>query len=297
MPVPPVTDEFFLDTRQVRRAFDAAARTFDSAAGVHAEIRGRLLERLDVVRLDPAVVIDLGAGTGHGSRALKDRYPRAQVIAIDVSTAMLVEAQARQRWFRRFQLAAGDAHQLPLREASVDLVFSNLMLQWCHDPDAVFAELRRVLRPDGLLTFTSLGPDSLRELRAAWANVDGHPHVHRFIDMHDFGDALVRAGFAEPVMDTERLTVTYPGLDAVLTELKRSGSTNLAGGRRRGLMSPAAAKLFRHASEASRRDDLWPVTLEVVHGHAWVAQRARRVRESPSETTIALHQIGRRQPQ
>ncbi|HKE94687.1 MAG TPA: malonyl-ACP O-methyltransferase BioC [Povalibacter sp.] len=292
MPAP--ADEFFLDTRRVRAAFDAAAATFDSAAAVHTEIRARLLERLDLVRIDPAVVVDLGAGTGHATRALQGRYSRAQVIALDVSPAMLHQARRQQRLLRRFQRVAGDAQRLPLRDGSADLVFSNLMLQWCDNPDDVFRETRRVLRTGGLLTFTSLGPDSLRELRAAWTTIDTRTHVHRFIDMHDLGDALLRAGFAEPVMDTERLTVTYAGLDPLLAELRRSGSTNLALGRRRGLTGAAAGKRFRQAYEAARGESAWSLTLEVIYGHAWGTAAGRKLREPQSEAVVPLQQIGRR---
>ncbi len=285
-------DEYFLDARAVRRAFDRAAATFDAAAIVHTEIRTRLLERLDVVRLDPALIVDLGAATGHGSRALRDRYPRSQVLAIDLSTRMLAAARRQQRWLRRFQRVAADAARLPLRDGSVDLAFSNLMLQWCNDPDAILGETRRVLRPGGLLTFASLGPDSLRELRAAWAGIDSRVHVHRFIDMHDLGDALVRSGFAEPVMDTERLTVTYPTPTALRRELRHSGSGNLAMGRGRGLSSRTAGRRFDQAIENIRTNAAVPVTLEVVYGHAW-AGTGTRIRDS-GEVRIGVDRIGRR---
>ena len=169
-----------------------------------------LLDRLDLTRLEPRIVLDVGAATGHAARALKRRYPRARVIAVDSSPNMLRIAAGRRSWFRPFALVGADAVQLPLPDASVDLAFSSLALPWC-DPDALFAELRRVLAPRGLLTLTGLGPDTLKELRAAWAQVDDHIRVGEFIDMHDLGDALVRAGFAAPVLDVERYTLTYIG--------------------------------------------------------------------------------------
>jgi malonyl-CoA O-methyltransferase len=151
-----MSDPYFLDSRLVRRAFDRASATFDANAAVHAELRNRLLERLDVVKLQPQVVLDLGAGTGHAARKLQERYRSAYVLAADISVRMLQQAKKQQGWFKRFGRAACDAHQLGLKTDSVDLVFSNLMLQWCADPDRVFAELARVLRPDGLLTFTAV---------------------------------------------------------------------------------------------------------------------------------------------
>lgn len=294
MPASTAPDEFFLDPRTVRRSFDASAATFDAFAAVHAEIRTRLLERLDVVRLDPKVVIDLGAGTGHASRALRDRYSAARIVAMDLSPRMLALAKRRQRLFRRFDRVAAAAEQLPLRAASVDLVFSNLMLQWCSHPDSVFGEIRRVLRSDGLVTFTTLGPDTLRELRQAWAALDDRTHVHRFIDMHDLGDALLRAGFAEPVMDTQRLTITYSSPQALLKELAGSGSTNVAHGRRHGLTSRATGARFLEACEALRRDGALPLTLEVVYGHAWADRKGRALSGTPGEHRIPIHNVGRR---
>ena len=284
-------DEYFLDTRQVRRAFDRASATFDANAAVHSELRSRLLERLDVVRLQPNVVLDLGAGTGHATRALQNRYRDAYVVAADISLGMLREAKRQQRFLKRFGRVASDAHTLGFKSASVDLVFSNLMLQWCSDPDRVFAEIARIMRPGGLLTFTALGPDSLREVRAAWASA-ASVHVHRFVDMHDLGDALMRAGFAEPVMDTERLTVTYRDLDTLLTELKGTGSTNRAHGRLRGVGSAKRHRAAIEKYESMREDSVLPVTLEIVYGHAW-ASAGRRGASSP-EYAVPVSQIRRR---
>ena len=288
----PPPDDYFLARAHVRRAFDRASSTFDEFSAVHAEVRTRLLERLDVVRLQPSVVVDLGAGTGHASRALQDRYRSAHVIALDASMGMLAQARKQQRFLRRFARVASDAHELGLRSASVDLVVSNLMLQWCADPDRVFEEIARVLRPQGLVTFTTLGPDTLRELRSAWD--DQHVHVHRFIDMHDLGDALMRAGFAEPVMDTERLTVTYRSADALFRELKGSGSTNLAAGRRRTLTGPKKQQRARSLYEARVYDGLLPITLEVVYGHAWAVDR-RGKGSRQDGVRVPITQIGRRQ--
>ena len=274
-----MADDFFLDPRAVRRSFDRASRTYDAAAAVQGEIRTRQLERLDIVRLQPSAVLDLGAGTGHASRSLKRRYSSAQVIALDSSLSMLRESAGQQRFLRRFIPVGGDAHRLPLRSQSFDLVLSNLLLEWCHDPDAVFAEVARVLRPKGLFTFTTLGPDTLREVRELWRGVDPFTHVHRFIDMHDYGDALVRAGFAEPVMDTERLTVTYSSLSALVDELRGSGARNIAQGRPHGLTGRARGALVGSRSEQLARNGPLSISVEVIHGHAWSVgeRKSRRV--------------------
>src|SRR5450432_971545 len=188
---------YALESRWVRRSFDAAAATFDSAAVLFTEVRENLLERLQLTKLEPRVVLDAGAGTGHGSRALKRRYPGALVVALDSSPQMLKAAAGQQSWLRKFERLCADAELLPLADGSVDLIFSNLMLPWCN-PDAAFAEFRRVVAPRGLLSFSAFGPDTLKELRSAWNQVDAHSHVHQFTDMHDLGDALVRNRFAAP---------------------------------------------------------------------------------------------------
>lgn len=289
----PPRDEFYLDPRDVRRSFDAASATYDRASSVQAEIRGRLLERLDIVRLQPNVVLDLGSATGAGARALSQRYASAQVIALDVSQLMLREARRHQGWLRKFARIAGDAASLPLKDSSVDLVFSNLMLQWCNEPHRVFAEIARVLRPGGLLTFTTLGPDTLKELRAAWRQIDARTHVNRFIDMHDLGDALMRSGFADPVMDTERLTVTYGSFELLAEDLKKSGSRNINADRPRGLTGRRALSGLREELEKSRREGVLPATLEVVYGHAWAGER-RRAAAGNGEVRVPLESIRRR---
>ena len=288
-----MSDEFFLDPRLVRRSFGRASGTYDAAAAVQGEIRARLLERLDIVRLQPTAVLDLGAGTGHSSRELKRRYPGAQVIALDSSLPMLRESARQQRFLRKFSPLCADAQRLPLRSQSFDLVLSNLLLEWCHDPDAVFAEAARVLRPKGLFTFTTFGPDTLKEVRDLWRGVDPFTHVHRFIDMHDFGDALLRAGFAEPVMDTERLTVTYRDLPALLAELRGSGSRNIAQGRPRGLTGRERGALVRSRSEQLVRNGPLRISVEVVHGHAWSVGE-RQSRRAGDEVLVPLDGLRRR---
>ena len=282
-----MSDEYFLDPRVVRRSFDRAARTYDSAAAVQREIRTRLLERLDIVRLASATVLYLAAGTGHASRELKRRYSSAKVIALDLSLQMLRASARQQSLLRRFVPVCADAHRLPLRTGSVDLVLSNLLVEWCHDPDAVFSEDSRVLRPKGLFTFTTVGPDTLKELRELWRGIDDVPHVHRFIDMHDFGDALLRAGFAEPVMDTERLTVTFPSLNALLADLRGSGARNVAAGRSHGLTGRARGGAVLARSEALTRNGPLHVSVEVIHGHAW-SPAERRSRRAGDEVLVPI---------
>jgi malonyl-CoA O-methyltransferase len=280
---------YALDTLRVRRAFDRAARTYDAAAVLHAEVRDNLLARLDLMALMPRVVVDAGAGTGHASRALKRRYPKALVIALDTSPRMLQAARRQQSWLRRFGRVCADAERLPLADGSVDLILSNLMLQWCN-PDHVFAEFRRVLAPHGLLSFTTLGPDTLRELRSAWREVDSRTHVNQFIDMHDIGDALVRGGFASPVLDVERYTLTYLDVRRVAADLKATGAHNATMGRARGLTGRRQFAALQAAYEGFRQDGRLPATYEVVFGHAWTPGTAAR-RSNPDGSTVSLDDI------
>lgn len=260
---------YTLDPRRVRRAFDRAAPSFDAAAVLHTAVRDDLLTRLDLTALAPRVIVDAGAGTGHACRALIRRYPKSLVIALDSSRPMLQQAARRGSWLRRFSRVCADAVHLPLADGSVDLILSNLMLQWC-DPDPVFAEFRRVLAPHGLLSFTTLGPDTLRELRLAWNTVDSHTHVHQFIDMHDIGDALVRNGFAAPVLDVERYTLSYLNVQGVAADLKATGARNATRGRARGLTGRRRFAAFQAAYETFRTDGRLPATYEVIFAHAWM---------------------------
>ena len=269
-------EAYALDTRWVRRSFDRASATYDASAVLQREIRSLLLERLDLTALTPQVVLDAGAGTGAACRALKTRYPKARVLALDSALGMLRGAAARRSWFRPFFNVVADAARLPLADGSVDLVMSNFMLPWC-DPDTVFAEFRRVLAPRGFLTFSSLGPDTLKELREAWAEVDSHSRVLQFIDMHDLGDALVRAGFIEPVLDVERYTLEYTDVRALAQDLKAVGARNATAGRLKGLTGPRKFAAMEAAYEVHRRAGRLPATSEVVFGQAWspVASVAR----------------------
>jgi malonyl-CoA O-methyltransferase len=292
-----VSDPFDIDLARVRQSFGRAARSYDAASVLQKRVRDETLERLDVVRLEPAVVLDLGAGTGHASLALKRRYRPSQVIALDLAEGMLREAGRRQTLLRRFRRVCGQAAALPLRDASVDLVFSNLMLQWCQDPDAVFGEIRRVLKPGGLFTFTTFGPDTLLELRRAWAAADERTHVNRFIDMHDLGDALVRSGLAEPVMDVERFTLTYAEVRDLMRDLKDMGAHNANAGRPRGLTGKGTLARMTAAYEAFRKDGRLPATYEVVYGQAWCPVAPPRRKGLPGEVVVSIGKIGRRNSQ
>jgi len=223
-----MSDPYALDKRRARRSFEDHAATYDAAAVLQNEVCRRMLERLDYIKVDPAVILDAGSGTGNAVGGLLARWPRARVIALDLALAMARRARARRPWWRglldrgapRLAAVCGDIERLPLAAGCAGLVWSNLALQWVGDPRHAFAEMHRVLAPGGLALFSSFGPDTLKELRAAFQDVDPHPHVHRFIDMHDIGDTLVASGFADPVMDMEVVTLTYADAGSLMRDLK-----------------------------------------------------------------------------
>ncbi len=289
----PSAPAIMLDKEQMRIAFERAAGTYDAAAVLQREIAGRMLERLELIRSRPRQILDAGCGTGHCTRALGRRYKRARIVGVDIAHAMVQAGQTRRRWRSRQRFVCGDAEALPLADGSVDMVVSNLTLQWC-DADVVLPEFGRVLRPGGVVMFSSFGPDTLRELRAAWQAVDERPHVHAFPDMHDLGDATVRAGLVDPVMDVEHFTLTYPDVLALLRDLKNLGAHNVVRTRSRGLTGKHSFARFRSAYEAQAREGLIPATFEAVYGHAWAPSAPASRPRANGSVAIPLARIGRR---
>jgi malonyl-CoA O-methyltransferase len=285
---------FGLDRARLRAAFERASAGYEAAAALQARVAAELLERLAEFNFQPRVVLDLGAGTGRVTRELKRRYPRALVIALDLAAGMLREARRNQHLWRRFARVCGDALRLPLADGSVDVVFSSLMLQWCEPLDAAFAEVRRVLKPEGFFAFSTFGPDTLNELRSAWTQADGYNHVNGFVDMHDVGDALVRAGLTEPVLDVERVVLEYADALALMRDLKAIGAHNATAGRPRSLAGRARLLRVQEAYEAFRRAGQLPATYEVIYGACWGAAGRHATPARGAETVIAPGSIRRR---
>jgi len=282
----------------VARSFGNAAAQYDDVAVLQRQTGDELLDRLSLVTLQPKTVLDLGVGTGRNLTLLAKQYPKAQIVAVDIATDMVRQARSNyqhakglKRWLpntAKPMYLTGDAENLPLADNSVDLVFANLTLQWC-DPRTSFAEIQRVLRPDGLLMFTSLGPDTLTELRQAWASVDDYSHVNMFYDMHDIGEAMMEAGLAEPVLDTDIYTLTYKTSMALMKDLKVLGASNVNRERRRGLTGKKALQKVAETYEQFRNDGLLPATYEVVYGHAWGGQLKQQ--NNDGEVRISIDQI------
>jgi malonyl-CoA O-methyltransferase len=299
------------DARQVRRAFSRSAASYDAAAQLQHAVEARLLESLDYLD-DPALkrdppqrVLDLGCGTGRASIAMQKRWPKAQVVSLDLALPMLQQARAASkraplltaRWLsnpflRVPQPVCADARALPLAESSVDVLFSNLCLQWVDDLDALFAGFRRVLKPHGLLLVSTFGPETLWELRDAFSRADDAPHVSPFADIAGFGDALVRAGFHQPVLDREEETTHYPDLASLMRELRAIGATNALASRRHTLTGRARFAAAADAYEAHRDARGLPATWETIIAMAWAPEAGTPLREGDVDVaSIPLSRI------
>ncbi len=295
-----MTDPHEFDKRNVRRSFERAAATYDAAAVLQREVERRMFERLDYVKLAPAAILDAGSGTGTGARELARRYPDARVIGLDIALTMLDAGREPPSWLQRIGVGrsriasvCGDVERLPFKDACLDLIWSNATLQWATDLPSTLEELRRVLRPGGLLMFSTFGPDTLKELRAAFAAADARSHVNRFIDMHDIGDMLVHARLADPVMDMEQITLTYETVRDLMRDLKAIGAHNVTAGRPRGLGGRTVLAAVERSYESMRRDGVLPATYEVVYGHAW-APVGGPERTADGHAVVQFHRRGAR---
>jgi len=289
------------DPRHVRRAFSRAAHSYDAAAALQREVEKRLLESLDYLEdRQPQVVLDVGSGTGHASAAMKKRWPKAQVIALDLAEPMLREARKQAGWWKPFSRVCADAQALPLLDQSVDVIYSNLCLQWVDDLPAVFAGFRRALKPGGLLLCSTFGPDTLVELREAFAQADAVPHVSRFAPIAQFGDALMMSGFRDPVLDRDLFTLTYDDLTALMRELQAIGATNARQDRRHTLTGRGRFAAARAAYEPLRRDDgKLPSSWEVIYAQAWAPDAGAPIRERGQDVAsvpVSAIPIRRRTP-
>ena len=273
------------DPRAVRRAFGRAAATYTQAAALQREVESRLLEQLGY--LDdrvPARVLDLGSGPGSAAAALKAKWGRkADVVAMDLALPMLREARAKSRFWRLIHAVQGDAQALPFADAAFDLVFSSLCLQWVADLPKALGELRRVMREGGLLVFSTFGPDTLVELREAYAQAGIEPPLSPFAAIQQVGDALVAQGFKNPVIERDVYTLTYPDTTALMRELKAIGATDARGDRPRGLSGRGRHRAVAAAYEALRREGVLPSTWEVVTAMAWAPPPGAARREGGAD--------------
>ncbi|MCK5725633.1 MAG: malonyl-ACP O-methyltransferase BioC [Thiotrichaceae bacterium] len=259
-----------LDFNKRRLGFERSASGYDAAAVLQNEVGTRLLDRLALMTLQPKRVLDLGSGTGFMTKHLLKTYPKSEHHAVDIAFNMAKQTQRYQTWRRKVYTTCATAEALPYASESFDMVISNLMLQWCDDLSGVFTDIHRILRAEGGFIFTSFGTDTMIELRESWKQVDDYEHTHRFVDIHDVGDALMQTGFQQPVLDMEKITLTYTSLPKMFRDIKAIGATNASLGRNKGLTGKGAFKKLELAYEAFRTEDgLYPLTYEVIYGHGW----------------------------
>lgn len=278
---------------EISKAFNKYATEYELAAKVQQEIGERLFERLQYLKIDPKRILDLGCGPGAFSRELARMFPKAQVFGLDFAKAMLAEAKKKQSWRRRWSLVAADMNSMPFASGMFDLVFANQVVHWGSPLAQVFRELNRVMNVNGCLMFTSLGPDTFKELKAAWSGANQFAHVNEFVDMHDIGDCLMAEHFLEPVMDMEMLSVHYETLPKLLRALKTQGVRNINPERNMGLTGKSSWKKFEQNYILMQTDmGKYPLTYEVLYGHAWKGEQ--RKTSSGIETLIPVSQITRR---
>jgi len=300
--------------KQVRRQFLKANKQFDRHSAVFQAVSDQLLERLELLNITPAHVLDLGCRTGYQLPALQLKYPQARIVGVDPAPgAAKRKSMLWPKWLMPASAStdkvACDPHELPFPNDCFDLVVSNLLLPWCHSPHRLFEEAARVLKRGGAFMFTTAGPDTLQEYRNVWANLDPYLHSFGLIDMHDLGDTLMASGFAAPVLDRNNMKVDYPSFDALQTELQFVGAANIANGRRKGLTSPSVARKLRalsdnlageRASDAANRDlesngenneRRFPVTLELVQGHGWKGDLDKQALANDGEFSIPVDSL------
>lgn len=274
---------------KVKQQYQRIAHLYDKAAMLPELMGERLLEKLDFIKLSPHTILDLGTGTGSLIKPLQKRFSKAKIIGMDLSLAMLRQAKQKQGWFNKSPLVTGDMLSLPLQNRSVDLIVMNCVLSWCDDLPAAFKEIARVLKAKGLLLFSTCGPDTLKELKLAWSQVDTLEHINRYTDMHDIGDMLLQTDFSDPVMDMEQVTIYFSSIKQILKELKQIGSINFNNNKPHTLQPKNL--LNQLSSHYPKQDMQYPVTTEIVYGHAWGRAETKTAALRDGEVSISLDKI------
>ncbi len=308
-----ISPQASFNKQKIRESFNNAADSYDAAAIVQQEVCRRLLERLEYIKAEPLMILDIGSGTGQGTSGLTRQYPDAMVVSMDLAENMLHKSRARvvkenkasglmnqlknvlaKGSKKNISQVCADAESLPFADASVDLIFSNLTIQWCFDLNILFNEFRRVLKPGGFMLFTTFGSDTLKELKASWTSVSDKTHVNDFVDIHDIGDALYNVQAENPVMDSEKIILNYPNIKQILLEIKAVGAHNQNSGRAKGLTGKSRLKAMYKAYEAYKTEQGYPVTYEVVYGHAWnptTPIQHTQAFDTTQQTSITLSQM------
>lgn len=284
-----------VEKNQVAANFSRSASSYDSVAVLQQQVVHELMSRLQYIRHEPRRILDVGCGSGYALPLLRRRFPAASIVALDLAPGMLQQARAKiswpDRWRKRVQFINADMEQLPLADDSVDFIFSSLALQWCQSLQDTLAEFYRVLAPGGLLLFASLGPDTLKELRRSWAQVDAHAHVNQFLDMHIVGDTLMGQGFENPVMDMDYTILQYSSVKALMLDLKQLGSRNANSQRSKRLTGKNRLQAMMQAYEHFRQQGQLPATYEVVYGHAWMRAQKFKTAKDLMKNSIPLKPV------
>lgn len=280
-----------MNKAEIARSFSLAAKSYDQHAFVQQEIGSRLLDRLDYLQNKPRTILDVGAGSGQLTRRLQDKFPESIVFACDIAEDMMHYAKRKQPWQfwkNHPQYFCADAECLPLQKGSIDLIFSNFALQWCNDLAQVFAEFKRILSPNGMIFFSTLGPQTLIELRKSFATVDNKTHINEFIDMHDIGDFLLNTPFADPVIDMELVIIEYQNVRRLLEDLKGTGAHHINAERPAGCFPKQhylrMIAAYEHFKQANGN---FPASYEVIYGHAW-QQAPRYLYSEDAEGVIKI---------
>lgn len=277
--------------QEICNAFNKHSQNYERAAIVQREIGERLFERLDYLKIQPRTVLDLGCGCGYFSKQLKKRYPKALIVGLDLAIEMLFQSKAKQSWLKQWPLVNADMTSMPFPTGMFDLVFANQAIHWVSPLNLVMQEINRVMNVDGCFMFSTLGPDTFRELREAWAFADPYAHTNTFMDMHDLGDAMLTEHFVDPVVDMEMLSVHYATLSSLVRALKAQGVRNVNLARNQGLTGKGVWRIFEESmARFCTEKGLYPLTYEVVYGHAW---KGVTHRTDGSETFIPVSQIRR----
>jgi malonyl-CoA O-methyltransferase len=260
-----------LEQSSIKKYFNRAAKSYDNAAILQKEVMSRLMQRLQYIRLQPTRLLDIGCGTGQAVVGLQKTYPRCNIVCLDLSWSMLQRTRQQYGLLRKKRLVNSDMERMPFVDDSFDLLFSSLALPWANDLPGTLKEFARIGRNGGLLMFATLGPGTLIELRESWAEIDQNPHVHQFIDMHDIGDAMMAAGFSQPVVDAETIRLEYRQFRQIFEDLKNTGASNADKNRSKGLTTPARLKRLEQCYQQRGFDaGKFIASYEIVYGHAWL---------------------------
>lgn len=276
----------------ISKWFDKIAKNYDAFSVLQQSVASMLIERLLPMQVSPKKIIDVGCATGFGLLLLEDKFKETDVLGLDISKKMLHYAQKRGKWLRKRQVMCADANDMPIHSASVDMIFCNLLFPYIHDCRKILKEILRILRPGGLLVFSSLGPDSLQEIRRSWANIDDDPHVKTFLDIHDVGDSLLAEGFVEPILEIENFQFNFSDTQKMFAELRGLGFRNEDSQRFSFLTSKRRWQRFLEQLLLLKQNQKIPLTFEIILAHAWKPEQEKvKHKKVRGEISIPISQL------